>query len=62
MKYQEKYQEQDKLTCMIMTVVENKLVVSKHILDLKFLSLHQKVASKLLDPSSKYFYSFRPQS
>lgn len=62
LKYEEKYQEQDKLICMVMTAIEGRLVVSKHIVDLKFLSLHQKVGSKLLDPSSIYFIHYRPQS
>lgn len=39
---------------MIFYDSEGKLIACKQTIDLKLLSLHQKVASKLLDASSKY--------
>jgi hypothetical protein len=37
---------------MVHMAVEGKLIASKQIVDLKYLSLHQKVGTKLLDRNS----------
>lgn len=41
---------------MVVTPIEGQLIVSKHIVDLKYLSLHQKVSSKLVDASSTFIF------